>query len=162
MPTVFIVDDHQFVRDALTDLVADAPDLEVVGVYADGSEVAAAAHRTQPDVVLMDLQMPRMDGLTAARAVLAVQTAARVLILSGHLTPASVGEARSIGVSGYLLKDDDPGTLPTHIRTVAAGGTAWHPLAAALLEDGPDPAATLSWPALPSPTTPAVQRFGQL
>src|SRR3712207_4792682 len=136
---VLVVDDHQLIRDALTTLFVATDDIEAVGQRADGSEVVAAAGRTRPDVVLMDLQMPRMDGLTAARAVLEEGPPVRIVILTGGLTAASAREAWMLGVSGYLLKDDDPAALPDHVRTVAAGGTAWHPLASALLEGNPAP-----------------------
>jgi DNA-binding NarL/FixJ family response regulator len=137
MPTrVLIVDDHQLIRDALTDLFSATEDIEPVGSCADGSEVATAVERTRPDVVLMDLQMPWVDGLTAARVVLADHPEVRIVVLTGGLTAASAREAAGLGVAGYLLKDDDPADLPGHVRAVAAGRTAWHPLAAAMLEDG--------------------------
>ena len=138
---VLVVDDHRFIRDALTDLFMAADGIEVVGQCADGCEVAEAVERTRPDVVLMDLQMPTVDGLSAACAVLATHPEIRIVFLTGGLTPRSAREARSIGAAGYLLKDDDPGELPGHVRTVAAGGSAWHPRAAALLEDEAEPTA---------------------
>jgi DNA-binding NarL/FixJ family response regulator len=130
---VLVADDHQLIRDTLTDLFNATDDLTVVSQCADGSEVAPAVALTAPDVVLMDLHMPRVDGLTAAREVLAVHPLARIIVLSGGLMHATAREAAAIGVVGYLLKDDDPGELPDRVRTVARGGTAWHPLAAALL-----------------------------
>ncbi|WP_448623470.1 response regulator [Geodermatophilus sp. URMC 64] len=140
MPTrVLIVDDHQLIRDALTDLFCATEDIEPVGSCADGDEVVAAVERTTPDVVLMDLQMPRVDGLTAARAVLADHPGVRIVVLTGGLTAATAREAGDIGVAGYLLKDDDPADLPGHVRAVAAGRTAWHPLATAMLADRPLP-----------------------
>ncbi|MGY1638938.1 response regulator transcription factor [Geodermatophilus sp. SYSU D00742] len=144
MPTVLIVDDHRLIRDALTDLFAETPDIQVVGQCADGDEVVAAVGRTRPDVVLMDLQMPRVDGLTAARAVLAAHPWVRVVVLTGGLTHGSACEARAIGVAGYLLKDDDPAELPGHVRVVAAGGTAWHRMTGALFEESADPPAARS------------------
>jgi DNA-binding NarL/FixJ family response regulator len=104
-----------------------------VGTCADGSEVAEAAARTAPDVVLMDLQMPKMSGLEATRELLASQPQVRVLVLSGDVAPESVHEAMALGVAGFLLKEDDPGDRPRRIRTVAAGGTAWSEAAAAAL-----------------------------
>jgi DNA-binding NarL/FixJ family response regulator len=152
MPTrVLVVDDHPLIRDTITELMATTPDIEVVGACADGSEVAAAVRRTRPDVVLMDLQMPRVDGLTAARAVLADHPDVRVVVLSGGLTAASAREARDLGVAGYLLKGDDPASLPGHVRAVAAGATAWHPLVRAVLGDGPHPDGDLGGTMLGSP-----------
>jgi DNA-binding NarL/FixJ family response regulator len=138
MPRVLIVDDHPLVRDSLADLFAATDDLTVVGQCADGSEVVEAVERTRPHVVLMDLQMPRVDGLTAARALLLAHPQLRVVFLSGALTPASAREASEIGAAGYLLKEDHPAALPERIRAVAAGGTVWHPRALALLEHDPD------------------------
>jgi len=134
MPRVLIVDDHPLVRDSLTALFEATDDLAVVGQCADGSEVVQAVERTGPHVVLMDMQMPRVDGLTAARAVLLVHPRVRIVFLSGGLTPASAREANEIGAAGYLLKEDHPAAIPEHIRAVAAGGTVWHPRARALLE----------------------------
>ena len=133
---VLIVDDHKLIRDALDDLFADTDDIAVVGQCADGSEVTAAVARLQPDVVLMDLRMPGMDGLTATAEVLAAHPAVRVIVLTGALTPSTAMEARAIGAAGYLLKEDDPSRLPEHVRTVAAGGAAWSPVAAGVCENG--------------------------
>lgn len=135
MIRVVVVDDHQFVREALVDVLEADGGISVVGQCADGDEVAAVVADTRPDVVLLDLQMPRMDGLTAARGVRATHPEVRIVFLTGGLTPASALEAEAIGAAGYLLKDDDPAQLAVHVRTVAAGGTAWHPRVAALVAD---------------------------
>jgi DNA-binding NarL/FixJ family response regulator len=127
--TVLVVDDHQLIRDALIDLFASTEDLAVVGQCADGGEVTAAVDRTGPDVVLMDLKMPRMGGLAAARALLSAHPQARIVVLTGRATAATVREARALGVRGYLLKDCEPAALLEYVRIVAAGGTAWHPRA---------------------------------
>jgi DNA-binding NarL/FixJ family response regulator len=137
MIRVLVVDDHVLVREALTDLLATSGDMAVVGECADGSEVAAAVAETRPDVLLLDVQMPKMDGLTAARAIRATHPDVRIVFLTAGLTPASAREAQEIGAAGYLLKGDDAAELPARIRSVAVGGTAWHPRAAALLDDTP-------------------------
>ena len=129
---VLVVDDHPLIREAVTDLLEACDDLRVVGQCADGSEVPAAVGLLRPDVVLMDLQMP-VDGLTAARAVRGSHPGVRILILSGGLSAASAREARAVGVAGYRLKDEDPSELPLHVRTVAAGDTAWAPRVLQLL-----------------------------
>jgi DNA-binding NarL/FixJ family response regulator len=163
MPRVLIVDDHPLVREALSSLFDATADLAVVGQCADGSEVVEAVERTRPHVVLMDLQMPRVDGLTAARAVLLVHPQVRIVFLSGGLTPASAREASEIGAAGYLLKEDDPGALPEHIRAVAAGGTVWHPRALALLAHDPDLMGNLPLQAVPSTCVDgSPQRLRQL
>ncbi len=125
MITVLLADDHAFVRDSLVELFSASGDLTVVAACGDGAQVLDAARRTRPDVVLLDLAMPRVTGLQAARELLGERPESRVVVLTGSLTPALVREAREIGVVGYLLKDEDPGALPGHVRAVAAGGTAW-------------------------------------
>jgi DNA-binding NarL/FixJ family response regulator len=127
---VLLADDHAFVRDSLTELLSATGDVTVVAQCEDGEQVLDAARRTYPDVVLLDLAMPRVTGLQAARELLAERPEARIVVLTGSMTPALVKEAQEIGVVGYLLKDDDPGALPGHVRAVAAGGTAWSHAAA--------------------------------
>ena len=136
MITVLLADDHAFVRDSLVELFSANGDVTVVAECEDGAQVVDAARRTRPDVVLLDLAMPRVTGLQAARELLADRPESRVVVLTGSLTPALVREAREIGVAGYLLKDDDPGALPGHVRTVAAGGTAWSAAASATTAGG--------------------------
>jgi DNA-binding NarL/FixJ family response regulator len=130
---VVIVDDNAYIRSAVAELLAATDDICVVATCRDGSEVVAAAARTAPDVVLMDLQMPQMSGLEATRALLAAQPQVRVVVLSGNVAAGSASEAMALGVAGFLLKEEDPGDLPRRIRAVAAGGTAWSDAAAATL-----------------------------
>ena len=133
MIRVVVVDDHRFVRDSLVEVLEAAGGIAVVDQCADGSEVAAVIAQARPDVLLLDLQMPRMDGLTAARGVRVAHPEVRIVFLTGGLSSPCAHEARAIGAAGYLLKDDDPAELPGHVRTVAAGGTAWHPSVTTLL-----------------------------
>jgi DNA-binding NarL/FixJ family response regulator len=130
---VLIVDDHAFIRIALAELLAATDDIRVVGTCVDGSEVAAAVARTATDVVLMDVQMPRMSGLEATRELLVSQPSVRVLVMSGGVARGWAEEALALGVAGFLLKEDHPDDLPERIRTVAAGGSAWSDAAAATL-----------------------------
>ncbi len=130
---VLLADDHPAIRLGLQELFATTEDIRVVAICADGSEVVAAAARSAPDVVLMDLNMPTVSGLTAARELLAAQPQVRIVILSGDVAPRSADAAMELGVAGFLLKEDDPSELPESIRTVAAGGTAWSAAAAAKL-----------------------------
>jgi DNA-binding NarL/FixJ family response regulator len=127
---VLIADDHSFLREMLADLFALTEDIAVVAECADGDEVLPAFQRTRPDVVLIDEGMPRMPGLEASRALLEAEPDARVLILTGRFSRASLQEAQSLGVKGYLLKGDDPSDLIQRVREVAAGGAAWTPSAA--------------------------------
>ena len=133
--TVLIADDHPLFRGALVDLFGTTGDIAVVAVCADGAEVLAAAERTRPDVVLLDLCMPRSTGLDAARALADAGLRSRVVLLTGSFSPATVREAHACGAVGYLLKEDDPADLPQRVRDVAAGGTAWSTPAAASLVD---------------------------
>ena len=100
-----------------------APDLEVVGEAVDGTEAVEAARRERPDVVLMDVRMPRMDGLEATRQITADATLAevRVLMLTTFDLDEYVYQALRAGASGFLLKDTPPGDLLAAIRVVAAG-----------------------------------------
>jgi len=131
--TVLIVDDHSFVRAALVDLFSDTGDIHVVGECADGTEVVPAVQSTRPDVVLMDVDMPRMNGVEATRALRAIEPDAQVLMLTGSLSPVRIREAHSLGARGYLLKGDDSEELIERVRHVAAGGTAWSGSAAEFL-----------------------------
>jgi DNA-binding NarL/FixJ family response regulator len=131
---VLLADDHAWVRSTVRDLLSASDDITVVAECADGSEVAGAAAHSRPDVVLTDLHMPRMGGLEAMRTLLGEQPDVRVIVLSGVLCQGSAREAKALGAAGYLLKADAPGDLPEQVRTVAAGGTAWSPRTAAVLQ----------------------------
>ncbi|HEX2073983.1 MAG TPA: response regulator transcription factor, partial [Geodermatophilus sp.] len=88
-------------------------------------EVVEAARRSRPDVVLMDISMPGVDGIEATRRLRAVQPEVRVVMLTGSFSLSTVRDAQRVGAVGYLLKGDDPFDLPDLVREVAAGGTAW-------------------------------------
>ncbi|MGK5114109.1 MULTISPECIES: response regulator [unclassified Geodermatophilus] len=128
------MDDSAALRRVLADVFADTGDIRVVAECADGAEVVEAAQRARPDVVLMDLVMPRVDGLEAARRLLDVQPEVRVVLHSALLDPTAVRAARRLGLAGYLLKGDVT-DLAQHVREVAAGGTAWSPRASAVPEE---------------------------
>ncbi len=136
MIRLLVVDDNAAIRAAVTELCAAAGDVAVVAECSDGSGAADAARRSRPDVVLMDLSMPGTGGLAATRELLADSADARVVVLTGSFSVASVREAREIGAVGYLVKDGDPAELLRGVRDVAAGGTAWGPAAAATLHSG--------------------------
>ena len=125
MIRVLLADDNAFVRKSLGELCSASGDLVVVAQCADGDEVIAAAEETRPDVVLLDLTMPRVGGLEAARGLLVVQPDARVVFLTATSSAAANREAHAVGAVGYLLKDVDPDELCRLVRHVAAGGTAW-------------------------------------
>ena len=133
MPSVLIADDHEFMRSVLSRLVEAEPDLVLVGTAADGVVAVAMAVRTTPDVVLMDLSMPRLDGISALREIRRQVPGARILVLSSSCTGPLVREALRAGACGYLLKGDPPRSLLDGIRTAAGGGRPLAALARELL-----------------------------
>ncbi|MEZ0091921.1 response regulator [Streptacidiphilus sp. EB129] len=119
---VVVADDQRLVRSGLRAIVDSEPGLEVVGEAADGVEAIEVARRVRPDVVLMDVRMPRLDGVAATRVLLgAGAPGVRVLILTTYDVDAQVVQALRAGASGYLLKDAPAAQLIEAIRTVAAG-----------------------------------------
>ena len=120
---VLIADDQALVRAGFRVLIESADDLEVVGEAADGVEAVAMAHATTPDVVLMDIRMPQMDGLEATRRILADPKCSetKVIVLTTFDLDEYVFEALRSGAGGFLLKDIDPDDLLGAIRVVAAG-----------------------------------------
>lgn len=120
---VLIADDQALVRSGLRLLVESAEDFEVVGEAADGGEAVALAEATAPDVVLMDIRMPVMDGIEATRRIVAGSSTAevRVLVLTTFDIDEYVFQAIRAGASGFLLKDTDPNELLEAVRVVAAG-----------------------------------------
>ena len=120
--TVFIADDQAMVRQGFGALLAAQSDISVIGDAADGAAAVAGIRRLRPDVVLMDVRMPAMDGLTAARAVLTdPATAPKVLMLTTFDIDDYVYEALRIGASGFMLKDAPADELVRAVRVVAAG-----------------------------------------
>ena len=119
--SVLIADDQELVRAGFRVLVESAPDLRVVAEAGDGAAAAEAAARSRPDVVLMDIRMPRLDGIEATRRILASCQAARVIMLTTFGADEYVYRALRAGASGFLLKDLPPGDLLHAIRVVAAG-----------------------------------------
>jgi DNA-binding NarL/FixJ family response regulator len=120
---VLVADDQTLVRAGFRVLVESAADLEVVGEAGDGVEAVELAHRELPDVVLMDIRMPRLDGLEATRRIVALDQAehVRVLFLTTFDLDEYVYAALRAGASGFLLKDTPPADLLAAIRVVAAG-----------------------------------------
>jgi DNA-binding NarL/FixJ family response regulator len=134
-----LVDDHRLVRDGLTTLFAGADDIEVVGTAADGTEVVATAAQCRPDVVLMDLSMPEVDGVAATRLLLAEQPAVRVVALTSFTADEQVAAALAAGAVGYLLKDSAPEALFDAVRQAHAGHTPIDPRVAGALLPGRRP-----------------------
>jgi len=124
---VVVADDQLLVRAGLKMVLDAEPDIEVVGEAADGEQVLDVARRTQPDVVLMDIRMPVLDGLEAARRLLAREGAPRVLVLTTFDEEEYLYEALRAGTSGFLLKVSPPEQLIGAVRTVAAGNALIDP-----------------------------------
>ena len=127
MIRVVVADDQLLVRAGLKMVLDAEPDIEVVGEAADGEQVLDVARRTQPDVVLMDIRMPVLDGLEAARRLLAREGAPRVLVLTTFDEEEYLYEALRAGTSGFLLKVSPPEQLIGAIRTVADGNALIDP-----------------------------------
>ncbi|MEO5534123.1 MAG: response regulator transcription factor [Pseudolysinimonas sp.] len=127
MIRVVIVDDHPIVRAGLVGLVESADDLEVVGTGATGLEAVTLATSLAPDIVLMDLRMPELDGDEATARILAAVPATRVIILTTYETDDAILPAIGAGASGYLLKAAPEAELLAGIRAVAAGEVALAP-----------------------------------
>ena len=118
---VVLVDDDPLVRAGLRMILGGAPDIDVVAEAADGQDAVDAVLREAPDVVLMDIRMPRMDGLAATRRMLDRGTSARIIVLTTFDTEDMVVTALSYGAAGFLLKDTSPADLVDAVRRVAAG-----------------------------------------
>ena len=148
MIRVLVVDDQGLVRAGFRMILEAQPDVEVVGEAADGLEAVEVVTRLRPDVVLMDVRMPRCDGIEAARRVLASVPDVAVVVLTTFDEDASLAEALRAGVSGFLLKTAPPEQLLHAIRTVAAGNGLLDPavtlrvIAASAKSPAPDPVAS--------------------
>ncbi len=139
MTTVLLVDDHRLVRAGLAALLAGSPDVEVVGEAADGQQAVELAVALAPDVVLMDLSMPVLDGVTATRRLLADAPGTRVVVLTSFADPGRVVDAVAAGAVGYLLKDCDPQDVVQAIRAAARGEVPIDPRVARALLPAADP-----------------------
>ena len=124
---VLVADDQAMVRAGFRMVLGGEEDIDVVAEAGNGREAVERAARFHPDVVLMDIRMPEVDGLEATRRILAADRAARVLILTTFDLDEYIYEALAIGASGFVLKDDPPEQLIAAIRTVAAGDALLSP-----------------------------------
>jgi NarL family two-component system response regulator LiaR len=131
--SVFVADDHGIVRQGLRDYIALQEDMEVVGEASDGDQAVVRIEEHTPDVVLMDLVMPGMDGIEATRRVRQIAPSTKVIVLTSFADEEQVFEAIKAGASGYLMKDIRPEELATAIRGVEAGEPMLHPEIARLM-----------------------------
>ncbi len=127
MIRVLIADDHAVVRQGLRTFLDLQDDIEVVAEAADGAEALAAAEQHAPDIVLIDLVMPNVDGIEAIRGLRERVPAARAIVLSSFIDDEKLLPAVRAGAAGYLLKDVQPQELVEAIRTVHGGGALLHP-----------------------------------
>jgi DNA-binding NarL/FixJ family response regulator len=152
MIRLIIADDHPIVRAGLAGLLADEPGFEVIAEAADGDEAVRLAAEARPDVILMDLRMPVLDGVAATARIVAARDAAagpRVLILTTYESDDQILAAIEAGASGYLLKAAPREEIVAGIRSVAAGQSALSPAVAVRLVERmrqPEPAASALTP----------------
>jgi DNA-binding NarL/FixJ family response regulator len=130
---VVVADDHPIVRSGIVALLEADDAIDVVAQSGDGAQAIEAAEEHRPDLVLLDLQMPRVDGVEATRRILASVPGVRVLVLTTYESDESILRAIEAGASGYLLKAAPEEEILAGIRSVAAGGVALAPRMAALL-----------------------------
>ena len=132
---ILVADDHALLRRGLVTLLDYQKDLAVVGEAANGRETVKKAAELKPDVVILDLSMPLMDGVEATQKIREAQSETRILILTSFGTSVDVARAVRSGASGALVKDSDDDELLSAIRAVASGGTAFSPEIKALLNE---------------------------
>jgi DNA-binding NarL/FixJ family response regulator len=133
MITVVLADDHAVVRAGLTQVLANEDDVELVGAASDGAEAIELALEAKPDVVLMDLSMPGVDGVEATRRIREHLPETHVVILTSFSDRVKILEALDAGAAGYLLKDAEPSVLVSGIRAAARGEAPLAPKAASAL-----------------------------
>ena len=140
MTTILLVDDHHLVRAGLASLIDSADDLHVVGQAANGQQAIELAAALTPDVVLMDLSMPEIDGVETTRRLLAIHRTASVVVLTSFSDQERVADALAAGAVGYLLKDCEPRDLLAAVRAAAQGHAPLDPRVAKALLPSAEPA----------------------
>lgn len=158
MIRIVIADDHAMVRAGLSQLLGSFDDLEVVGTAADGKEAVEVVGELHPDLVLMDLSMPVMDGIEATATLKQLYPETHVVVLTTFQEPRQVAAALSAGASGYLVKDVEPEVLVAGIRAAVQGGAPLSPSVAAGLLRGSNQMSMVS----PSSLTPRELEILQL
>ncbi len=122
---VLVVDDHEVVREGLRTLLSEEPDISVVGGAQSGAEGIKKANGLKPDIVLMDIKMPDMDGFAAARKIMQQQPDTSVIMLTGYESVLYVSEAVQVGVRGFVSKDCPRRLISNAVRVVMDGGSVW-------------------------------------
>ncbi len=124
---ILLADDHTIVRKGLRSILEREPDMEVVGEAADGREAVRKASALSPDIVVLDITMPKMNGIEAAARIARESPATKIIALTMHSSEEYVYALLKVGAKGYILKDSAPSDLIEAIRAVARGGTYLHP-----------------------------------
>ena len=154
---ILIADDHPLIRQGLRVIIEAQPDLELVGEASNGEQAVQQALTLHPDIVIMDLQMPVMDGLSATREIAQADPQAQVLVLTSFPDDDNVYTAIKAGAMGFLLKDSSADYLLDAIRTVSRGESVLHPtIARKLMQEIKKP------PKLPPTTEPLTPREVQV
>ncbi len=151
---VVVADDQRAVREALATVLDAEPGLEVVGLAADGDEAVELAHRFSPDVVLMDLRMPNVDGVTATRRLAGELPAVSVVVLTTFADDSSILAALEAGAMGFLTKDAGREQIALAVRSAAAGQSVLDPAVQASLLRAASPPVPAAPPLRPTPPLP--------
>jgi DNA-binding NarL/FixJ family response regulator len=125
--SVLLADDNRYLRVGLRELINMEEDMNVVGEAEDGHQAVMLAHKLSPDVIVMDISMPRLSGLEATRQILQRTTSTKILVLSGHGEDAYVEQCEALGASGYVSKSAAPESLPAAIRRAQQGSPFFGP-----------------------------------
>lgn len=125
--TVLLADDHTIVREGLTKLLESDPNLKIVGEAKDGREAVSKVEKLKPDIVLMDISMPMLNGIEATRQIKKISRQTKVIILSMHSHDRYIGELLSLGASGYLVKDSTGANIMNAIKAAMKGDTYLSP-----------------------------------
>ena len=134
--TVLLVEDHMIVREGLRSLLEAQDDISVVGQAQDGRQAVELAEQLRPGVIVMDITMPLLNGLEAARRILLARPETRVIILSAHSDDGYVEQVLALGVAGYLIKQTSAQVLAAAVREVARGNTFFSPTSSRRFLDG--------------------------
>ncbi len=135
--SVLLVDDHAILRDGLRALLGQEPDITVIGEATDGREATRMAAELRPDVIIMDISMPNLNGLEAAQHILQERPGARIIMLSAHADDASIQKVLDSGAAGFLVKNTPRATLASAVREVHAGRSVFSQEIARRIQDGP-------------------------
>lgn len=162
MIRILIADDHTLFREGLGVLLSAQPDLEIVGEAGTGSQVVALAERLVPDIILMDIQMPEMDGITATYKILGAEPRIGVIVLTMLEDDDSVFAAMRAGARGYILKGADKTEMLDVIHAVAQGHARFGPAIARRLLSLFQEARRMPWNAMPRPFPELTERESQV